>query len=86
MTGLNKRFNQAYQGPLQNISRIFPMYGLNDEQAALQSHNKRASVNADQAKLEARFKSKLFFKQKYEMKEFIEVLLRAKVNPNKREQ
>ena len=84
--GLNLKHSQAAQGPLQNISRIFPMYGLNDEAEVMQSHNKVAAVPSKQVVLEAQYKSKLYFKQKYEMKDFIEVLLRAKVNPNKREQ
>jgi hypothetical protein len=41
--------------------------------------------DAVQLNAEAKTRSKVYFKQKYEMKEFIETLLRSRVNPNKRE-
>lgn len=39
----------------------------------------------EQAVIECQHRSKQFNKQKYEQKEFIEVLLRNKINPNKRQ-
>jgi hypothetical protein len=42
-------------------------------------------VDFDTAIRECEYRSRHFFKQKYEQKDFIETLLRSGVNPNKRE-
>ena len=72
----------------RHLNRVFPAHCLttSGDINKWQSTKNYTDVSQNQAIIECQYRSKQFFKQKYEQKDFIEVLLRAKVNPNKREQ
>ena len=83
--GLTHRFAGKTTQDKRDFGRIFPMYGLANEKLVMQTTKKLESVPVEEAVMEACYKSRLFHKQKYEVKDYIETLLRARVNPNKRE-
>ena len=64
-----------------SIGKIFPSYGLGGQ---LKTTRKEYDVDDRQLRLEASNHDKIFFKQKFFMKDFMEELLRSNVNPNKR--
>jgi len=85
ISGLNYRFAKGRYGSNYSNARIFPMYCLEDEKKIMKSTRTVLDVKDELHREEAVWKSKLYNKQKYEMKDFVEVLLQAGVNPNKRE-
>lgn len=83
VTGMTYRFsNQAAQRQ-RNIGRVFPMHDLQSTSVAYKTTRKAFDVNESQLYAEAANKDKLYFKQKFFMKDFKEELLRSNVNPNK---
>ena len=83
VTGMTYRFtNQSHQRT-RNIGRVFPMHGLQSTSVAYKTTRKDFDVLEDQLYNEAANKDKLYFKQKFFMKDFKEELLRSNVNPNR---
>lgn len=75
------KFCNARADPKLGIAKVFPTYGL----APLTvSAKKSAEVSESQLFAEAKNHDKLYFRQKYFMKDFMEELIRSNVNPNKR--
>ena len=76
-------YKNSKLGANKKINRLFPAYGCPENK--WKSTKTSMEVQEEPAVVECQYRSKQFFKQKYEQKDFIEVLLRARVNPNKRD-
>ena len=84
VAGMTYRFSQKVSDRNRGIAKVFPAYGLADNRVTYQSAMKSQQVPEAQLYLEASNHDKLFCKQKFFMKDFMEVLLASNVNPNKR--
>ena len=66
------------------MGRLFPSYGIANVDDTFKTTRKRNDVPQEQLYNEVQNSDKLFHKQKYFLKDFMEELLRSNVNPNKR--
>ena len=84
VAGLSYKYAPTKVPQQKKIDRLFPSYGVFDNEITYKTTRKLYDVPNDQLMLEASNNDKLYFKQKFFMKDFMEELLRSNVNPNKR--
>ena len=70
------------KGAENNAVHLFPMYGVRKDYLTT---NKALETNEPEFEVELTGKNKLFFKQKFQMKQFMDSLLRSGVSPSGRE-
>ena len=68
----------------RKTSKIFPSYGITSPAQSFKTMKHETDVPDEQLRLECSNNDKLYFKQKFFMKEFMELLIRSNINPNSR--
>lgn len=82
MVGMTYKYSQKMSDKNRQLSKVFPSYGI--APSNVQSAKRSAEISERTLYNEVKNHDKLFFRQKYFMKDFMEELIRSNVNPNKR--
>ncbi len=86
LIGLSYRYAKAKKSDYsqRNISRVMPTYGIYDQIDTMKSTRRAMDDSREEIDLELQNHDKLFFKQKFFMKTFLDEMIKNNVNPNKR--
>ena len=85
LVGLSYRYVKRPTDGARSNSRVIPTYGIYDNRDTMKSTRKAMEASKEEIDLELQNHDKLFFKQKFFMKQFMEEMIKANVNPNKRD-
>ena len=84
MVGLSHKFVKTSDDKARSLSRVMPTYGLYDNNQVMKSTRNEMEASREDLDLELQGHDKIFFKQKFFMKMFMDEMIKANVNPNHR--